>query len=95
MDRGVQLAAEPAAAGGGNDPHGVLFDAQDPCAFVKVHIGRLGAGGDLAPIAHAFGESRFGLDISMFNKSRLKIACCNRAVVEGAIRRAFPETASG
>ena len=78
LDRDVELAAEPAAAGGRPDAHLVRLDAEHARGLVAVHVGRLRAGGDLHPPADRNGEACLRLDVGVLDKARLEAALDGR-----------------
>ena len=71
LDRDIQLAAEAAAAGRGDDPHIGLQDAQHARHFLEVHIGRLGAGKDFYSVTDALRPAGLGLDIGVLDEAGL------------------------
>ena len=71
LEERVQLAAEPAAAGRGDDPHLLGCDPQHARHFVPVHVGCLRGGEDLDPVALAHGVAGLGLDIGVLDEAGL------------------------
>jgi hypothetical protein len=58
VDPEVELAAEPATAGGRNDPNLTGPEAEDQRDLVAVHVRRLRADRELDPVADAPGDAR-------------------------------------
>ena len=78
LQREVELAAEAAAAAGRDDADAVLGEAHDQRDLVAIHVGRLGAGRDLEPLAFAPREAGLGLDIGMLDEAGLPAALGDR-----------------
>ena len=74
----VELAAEPAAAGGGHDAHLRGLEPHHARDLVAVHIGRLGGDVDLDAVANALGPAGFRLDIGMLDEGGLERALGHR-----------------
>ena len=72
LDRQIELRAEAAADRRRNDAHLLGRDAEDLRDVVAIHIGRLRAGLDLDAVADAAREARLGLDIGVFDETRLE-----------------------
>ena len=65
----VELAAEAAADGGGDDADIGHGDAEDRADLVAVHVGGLGAGDDLDAVADAAGVAGLGLDVGVLDEA--------------------------
>ena len=73
MDAQVELAAEPAAAGGRDDPNLVRPEAEDERDLVTVHVWGLGADRELDPVAHPARNPGLGLDVRVLDEGRLDL----------------------
>ena len=73
MDPEVELAAEPAAAGGRDDPHLVRPEAEDQRDLVAIHVRRLRADRELDPVADPARDPGLGLDVRVLDERRLDL----------------------
>ena len=94
MQGKVELAAEAAAARRRHDAHRLGPEPHHVRDLVAIHVGRLGRDMDLDAIAHPLGPTRLGLDIGVFDESRLEHALGHgRTVGECLGRLAAPHPA--
>ena len=68
----IQLGAEPAASGRGQDAHTVCWQAKDGGGVIAVHHRGLSAGADAQNRALHPSRARLGFDIGVFDIGRLK-----------------------
>ena len=78
LHREIELAAEAAAAGRGQDAHPLRRDAQHARGLVAVEIGRLRRDVDLDPLADAARPAGLGLDVGMLDEGRGELALGDR-----------------
>ena len=71
LHREVELGAEAAAGGRGDDPHPLGRQTQHPRGVVAVHHRRLGAGADHEGLALQPGGAGLGLDIGVLDEGGL------------------------
>ena len=69
LQRDVELAAEAAADGGGDDPHALGRQRQERGGVVAVHERGLGAGADHQRVAVEPGGAGLGLDIGVLDEA--------------------------
>ena len=94
VDRHVQLAPEPAAAGRGDDPHLRGLEFHHDGHLVTVHIGRLGGDVDLETgvlaLADTPGPAGLGFDVGVLDEAGFEGAFGHRcALCKGAGRIAL------
>ena len=87
LNRKVELAAEAAAAGGRHDAHRLGLQPHQVGDLVAVHVGRLGGGVDLDPVANPARPAGLGLDIGVLDERRLERAFGHRGAILERSRR--------
>ena len=69
LQRQVELAAEAAADGGGDDADALGRQGEQGGGVVAVEVGRLGAGADHQRVAVEPGRARLGLDVGVLDEA--------------------------